>query len=265
MRIARQLAMVGPALLMVLPAAAPAEADPDNPPVESVKTVTGDTIRVQRFQRPPVDIDPARLTIAQRKMLRATFGALVDTAQAIPVECPSLSSGTLRPDYACGATSAGEPAFMRGRLAVRLLKLTGGALPTIPAVPGDQNRKLQRVVLFEVRLPALPATEPEPPAGPMVASTDLQALTWAKSPLDYPLPALRQEAVGRMVALCLVQVDLSVSCAQDSFTPPENAPLFAAGATGLYLAGRVEPTLTSGGPAVGARFKVAINFTLPGK
>lgn len=265
MRIAPLTALSALALLALGSTGAPAQ-ESGEPPIETVKTPAGETIRLQRYQRPAFAIELKSLSIAQRKMLRALYGALVDTDQAVRIECPALASGKLDPALTCRAAGPGDSDFMRVRLVTRALKLiASGFPPTIPEIPVSRARKLQRWAQFEVRLPAFPAAEPEPPAGPLVASTEIKGLGGAKAPVDYPAAALRREIGGRLVALCQVQTDLSVACVQDSFDPPQNAESFAQAAPALFVAGTVEPTLAGGGPSAGARFKYAVNFAIPDK
>ena len=264
MKLAPAIMLAAPALLLLpLAATASAQADPDNPPVETIKSITGEAIRIQRFPRAPFDIDPATLRIGQRKMLRAAYGDLVIRDHLVRLECPATAFGRLAGDPSCRAASGAEADLIRAVLAVRLLKITGAAFPTIPQVPLGKLRSLQRVVQFDVRIKAFPAAEPEPPEGALVESKDVNGLSSARTNLDYPPAALRREAEGRMIAACQIQADLSVACTQERFEPAENAALFAPAATSLFQAGKVDPLLASGARAEGARFRFAVNFTLP--
>lgn len=251
------------ALAACLPSAAPAQNDPDNPPIETIKSITGDPIRVQRFQRSAVDLDPAVLRIGQRKMLRAAFGDLVGQERTVRVECPAMASGRIDADLNCRPVSGADGDIMPARLAMQLMKsVASGFPPIIPEVPVSSLRKMQRLIQFDVHMRAFPAAEPEPPAGSIVDAKEINGLNALRRPLDYPAGARRRDVEGRMVALCQVQADLSVSCAQESFDPPEHAQLFTLAALGLFQAGRVEPLLANGGKAEGARFRYAVNFSL---
>lgn len=198
-------AILSLALAASLASAASAQGDPDNPPIETIKSLTGQSIRVQRFQRAPFRADPAVLRIAQRKMLRAAFGDLVNQGLTVRVECPAMASGRLDGDLNCRAASGADGDIMPARLATQLMRLTGGGFPPIiPEVPVSSMRSLRRLIQFDVQIGAFPAAEPEPPAGPMVESKEVNGLTRLRRPLDYPAGARRLNVEGQMVALCQV-------------------------------------------------------------
>lgn len=264
MRIARLLAGAMAALIAALPGAAPAQESADNPPIETIRSITGDPIRIQRFQRPAFAIDPATFTIGQRKMLRAAYGEMLAQDRVVRVECPAMASGRLDAELNCRSVSGADADAQPTRIAIRLMRMAGNAFPpTIPQVPVASLRKLQRAIQFDVRIGAFPAAEPEPPAGPVVPSKDIIGLDWTRTALDYPGGARRLGAEGRMVALCQIQADLSVACVQESFDPPQNASYFAEAASALFGARHVHTVLASGAPSAGARFRYAVNFTLP--
>ena len=263
MKIMQPLSLAASSLLLFALSPATAQGDPDNPPIETMKSATGDTIRVQRFQRTAFEADPKLLRIGQRKMLRAAYGDLVNQERTVRVECPAMASGRLDADLNCRAVSGTDSDAVPARFATQLIRLiAGGFPPIIPEAPVSSLRSLRRLIQFDVHIPAFPASEPAPPAGPTVDAKEINGLAALRRPLDYPAGARRIGAQGRLVALCQVQADLSVSCAQESFDPPEHAPLFAAAALGLFQAGRVEPLLANGAKAEGARFHYAVNFAL---
>jgi hypothetical protein len=109
-----------------------------------------------------------------------------------------------------------------------------------------------------------PLFEPAPvPDGEMVDKTEIVGLDAVKSKVEYPAGARRNEAAGTLLAKCLVETDLSVTCNQKSFDPQENARYFQEAAQELMLSGRVGARLANGGSSIGARFMYAVTFRLP--
>lgn len=258
-------ATLGAALLL---ATVPAFAAQDEKPlVETQTNFRGDKLKVEIYQRGPVTLDLAKLSIAQRRLLGDRYGDVNGPIDRLMIDCSVDASGTIqydgRTDYSYLCAQAGQDAS-QARKARYIIRLFGIMAPTLPSAPAIRAEKSPppRQVRFDVTVLAPNGAIPTPVDGPLVDKTEIVGLNEARAKVTYPARAIRSEVGGTLISLCEVEPDFSVSCRYQSFSPAEYAEYFMDIAPELLLGGRVGATLTGGKPAVGAHFLLSTGFRI---
>ncbi|QNQ11387.1 hypothetical protein [Sphingomonas alpina] len=235
---------------------------------------------------PPIEIDPAILSIAERYRHTTQWGGVVPALEK-QITCEIGDDGAID-RRTCQPDSWSD---REQSLAIQLLRaMAPSALPVFPAIdraalglppravspfwstainfsahaPEGNKPPFFRLARLTVRTREMPRPSIDLTTGVLVDVRQivLQAGTALRGD-NYPARARREARAGAQLFECQVQTDRSVICQDISFDPPENAPYFTGMADRLYMRAIVKEQLENGDNAIGVRFRPKIRWALP--